>query len=206
MLTHVKEVIAKFQGEDQFFKLIKRYYPRGDPSYSRIASAYNTAKKEFDVIQRENGDGYFTHLEATAVIIIAYLRVRDPDIICAALLHDICEDVQGWTQDRLELLFNRNVAQYVWWVSKPPATDFDGDLEGSIREYHQRFSHAPREAIIIKLADRLHNIITLWGIKFERQQWKVRETQDFYLPLAEKHTILIHELETAVHEVMAEWK
>jgi (p)ppGpp synthase/HD superfamily hydrolase len=59
---------------------------------------------------------------------------------------------------------------------------------------------------MIKLSDRLHNLITPWGVDEDKQRRKVRETQDFYLSLAEKEVILIHEIEQVLIEIMNSWK
>jgi len=137
-----------------------------------------------------------------ALIVLVYLRIRDPKIIAAALLHDIIEDIDNWTYDRLVLEFGIDVANLVWWVTKPPVTDFEGDKNARNRFFHHRLNGAPREVCIIKLADRLHNLITLWGTDPAKQSRKIQETQDFYLPIAEKHIILIHEIEDALSEVI----
>lgn len=154
---------------------------------------------------RESGERYFEHLRSVSLILILYLRVRNADVIAAALLHDILEDIDGWTQDRVALVFNQKVAELVFLVSKEDISKYNGDNEERNRDYHRKLGTAVRDAVIIKLADRLHNIITLWGTSKEKQRRKVRETQDFYLPIAEKHFILVHELEAALKEVMESW-
>ena len=110
-----------------------------------------------------------------------------------------------WTQERVALKFNPKVARLVWWVTKPPVSEYDGDKEARNRAYHLKLGRARREPIIIKLADRLHNNLTMWGVDETKQRRKVRETQDFYLPLAERHTILIHETEDVIEEIMTSW-
>jgi GTP pyrophosphokinase len=135
-----------------------------------------------------------------------HLRIKDADIIAAALLHDLVEDVGDWSHDRVRLEFSNDIAQLVWWLSKPPVAEYSGDKEARNRAYHENLRRAPREAVAIKLADRLHNVLTLWATPNEKQIRKVRETQDFYLPLAECFTLLIHEIEDALREVMDSWK
>jgi (p)ppGpp synthase/HD superfamily hydrolase len=91
-------------------------------------------------------------------------------------------------------------------VSKPPEANFDGNKEARNRAYHQNLGRAPRQAILIKLADRLHNLLTLWDVSPAKQQRKITETQDFYLPIAESEIILIHELEAAINEIVDSWE
>ncbi|MCR4286066.1 MAG: HD domain-containing protein [Candidatus Kaiserbacteria bacterium] len=202
MLERIRGFLTKHPDRAAFFRIIGRYFPRFSPEYLLIEKAYKTAKDAFRSEVREGGERYFEHLRAVALILILYLRVRDANVIAAALLHDIVEDIEFWNQERIALEFNPAVAQLVFLVTKDDVVLYDGDKEARNREYHRKLATASREAIIIKLADRLHNIITLWVTSEDKQRRKVRETQDFYLPLAETHIILIHELEAALEEVM----
>lgn len=205
MLNRIRVLIDENRGRERFFVLIGRHFPRGSTQYLQIERAYDIASIAFQERYRDSGEKYFEHLLAVAIIVIEYLRVRNADIIASALLHDIIEDIAGWDQERIALELNAHVSQIVWWVTKPDVQIFNGDKEARNRKYHQNLGNAPREAVIVKLADRLHNMITLWSTEPEKQRRKVRETQDFYLPLAESHIILIHELEAAIQEVMSLW-
>ncbi len=208
MLDRIRQLIKAHPDRATFFKLVGRHFPGGSDEYDLIVRAYETAKRAFENDVREGtGERYFEHLRAVALIIMVYMRVRDANIIVAALLHDIIEDKPAtWSQERVALNFNQNVAQLVWWVTKPSVSDYDGDKESRNRAYHHNLGRAPREALIIKLADRFHNLITLWGVDEEKQRRKVRETQDFYHPLAEREILLIYEIEAALNEIMAGWK
>jgi (p)ppGpp synthase/HD superfamily hydrolase len=206
MLDRVRQLIATRTDRKGFFQLVDQRFPRGSAEYQLIERAYNTAKNAFRSHEREGGERYFEHLRAVALILMVHMRIRDANIIAASLLHDIVEDIDDWSQDRIAVEFNRVVAQLVWWVTKPDVLEYEGDKEARNRAYHQNLNLAPREAIMIKLADRLHNLITLWDVDAEKQRRKVRETQDFYLSLAEKEIILIHEIEQALIEIMNSWK
>ena len=206
MLERVHVVIQSHPDREAFFRLVGRHFPRRSIEFLQIEKAYNTAKDAFRGEVREGGERYFEHLRAVTLVVMEILRVRRSDVIIAALLHDIIEDVVDWSQDRVALEFGHEVSQLVWWVTKPCVSEYDNDKEARNRAYHQQLGSAPREAALIKLADRLHNVTTLWSTSEDKQRRKVRETQDFYLPLAEKHIILIHELEDAVENVMDSWK
>ncbi len=206
MLEKVRGILTKYPDRAAFFGIIGKFYPKFSDEYKLIEKAYETAKEAFRGKNREGGERYFEHLRAVALILILHLRVRDPNVIAAALLHDILEDIEGWTQEHIALMFNQRVAELVFWVSKDDSELYGGDKEERNREYHRKLNIAVREAILVKLADRLHNVITLWATDEDKQRRKVRETQDFYLTLAEKHTVLIHELEAALCEVMALWQ
>jgi len=206
MLDRIRTLLTTNTDRTTFFALVRRHFPYGSRDYLLIEDAYDTAKDAFRALQREGGDRYFEHLRAVALIVMEHMRVRDADVIAAALLHDLVEDIEGWTQERVALKFSPTISELVWWVTKPSVVDYGGDKEARNRIYHENLRRAPRNAIIIKLADRLHNLLTLWDTIDEKQRRKVRETQDFYLPLAEHHILLIHEVEDALREVMGAWK
>lgn len=205
MLERIRKIFSQYVDRVAFFGIIGRFFPKFSPEYKLIGDAYDTALKEFEGKYRESDEPYFEHLRCVALILLVHLRVRDANAIAAALLHDIMEDIPGWDQDRLALKFNAEISRLVFWVSKPDIALYGGDKEARNRDYHHKLSNAPRLAVLIKLADRLHNVMTLWASEIDKRKRKVRETQDFYLPLAEAHTVLIHELEDAVQEVMKSW-
>ena len=190
--------LTAVENYDTFFRRIAEIFPETDPRYRLIERAYQTAKDEFGKrnIFRSDGTRYFEHLRAVALILIVYLRVRDAEMIAAALLHDLVEDLRPvWTVARVRREFGDRVAELVYWLTKPQfGKRFRTEAEVD-RKYHRMLQDAPRDAVIIKLADRLHNLITLWKQRRERMRAKISETRDFILPLAEKHLVLIHEIE-----------
>lgn len=206
MLEKVRKVFKERNSREAFFQVVDRFFPKGNADYRLIEQAYSTAKDAFREIERENGERYFEHLRAVALILMVYLRVRDANAIAAALLHDIVEDIPGWNQERLAVEFSQTVAEYVWWVSKPSLDRFGGNKEARNRAYHQTLGQAPRMPLLIKLCDRLHNLLTLWDTPLAKQKRKVQETQDFYLSIAEAQIVLIHEMEAAINEIVASWK
>lgn len=185
---------SKAENKETFFERIAEIFPANDERYILIEEAYKTAKRAFHTKVRDGGERYFEHLRSVALIVIVYMRVRDADIITAALLHDIIEDIPSWTSARLTAEFNERIADLVWWVSKPhPKRGWSKDDVD--RKYHRQLRDAPREVIIIKVADRLHNLMTMWQQDPGRIARKISETVDFILPLAEHHQLLVHELE-----------
>ena len=202
----IRGYLAKYLDRAAFFAIVARYFSKYSSEYALIEKAYVTAKREFrDKVRDQEGVRYFEHLRGVALILMLHLRVRDVNVIVAALLHDIMEDIHGWTEDRLALEFNPDVAMLVFGVTKPDVSYYGGDKNARDRDYHLKLNMADRRTILIKLADRMHNLLTLWATTEEKQKRKVRETQDFYLPIAEKHTVLIHELEAAIAEIMDSW-
>ena len=203
-LVRVRECIQNHKDRESFMSIVLRYYPPDDERFKRIEKAYHIAKNEFRDKRRDDGERYFEHLRSVALILMVYLRIRDTDVIIAALLHDIVEDIPGWNYDRVRDIFGTNVATLIWYVTKPKVEEFGGDKRERDRRYHENFLHAPRKAIIIKLADRLHNLLTLWNGDPEKRKRKIQETQDFYLALAERECVLIHEIEDALRELQTQ--
>jgi len=195
-----RKILAEYPDREAFFAVVGRFYPEDDVRYKLIVDAYETAEKAFEGVYRDSGEKYFEHLRAVALIIMLHLRQHSHVLIIAALLHDIIEDIKGWNYERLRSKYGDEVAMLVWWVSKPHAAS-DAEKNARNRDYHHRFNNAPRGALIIKLADRFHNMLTLWETTPEKRKRKIIETQDFYLPLAEKEMLLIHELEAVLHEL-----
>jgi len=182
---------SKAENRESFFARIASLYPESDNRYLLIKKAYNTAKDAFCGECRESGERYFEHLRCVALILIDTLYVyRHSDayiLICAALLHDIVEDIPSWTITRVREEFGEEVAELVDWLTKRNA-----------KEYHERFINAPRNFFLVKLPDRLHNLLTIWSCPRAKILRKIEETEKYYLPFAEQHLILARELHEAV--------
>ncbi len=178
------------ENRETFFARIKRLFPYSDQRYILIERAYDTAKDEFKQFYRESGERYFEHLRRVTIIAIDYLYVTNYHMIAACLLHDIVEDIKSWTVEKVRLSFGEEVACLVDWLTKTDKTI-----------YHERFINAPREFFLIKLPDRLDNLLTLWDCSPAKVRRKIKETRGHYLPFAKKHLILPHEIEKALLEL-----
>ncbi len=187
--------LSAAENRETFFTRIAMFFPVSDHRYQTIQRAYNCAKDAFRGKYRDDGKTrYFEHLRSVALILLDYLRVKDYELIVAALLHDIVEDIPSWTIERVRAEFGDRVALLVDWLSKPPLSEFSSKKERD-RVYHQRFSNAPRDFFLIKLSDRWHNLLTLESCSTDKIARKVEETRTHYLPYAEDQCILIHEIE-----------
>jgi GTP diphosphokinase / guanosine-3',5'-bis(diphosphate) 3'-diphosphatase len=207
MLGKIRALISEHASHELFFRSVGRYFPPGGGDYNLIEKAYIETRKTCREQKRDDGGDYFSHPRAVATIVLHYLRERDPEIIVGALTHDLVEDFpEIWSHRRMQTEFTSGAAEHVWWITKPPVADFGGDKEARNRHYHGLLRRAPRSSLVIKMPDRLHNTITLENSSLEKQKRKVRETQDFYLPLAEDHHLLVHEIEAGLDEVMSSWK
>lgn len=124
---------------------------------------------------------FITHPVATAKIL--FDTGGSEDMICAALLHDVIEDCNV-TKKQLEELFGKRIAMIVWLLSKVkewPTSSLR--VKNNLEEMENALAEYP-EAMIVKMADRLHNIQTLSGFfSLEKQQDYLMETRELLLPV-----------------------
>lgn len=151
----------------------------------KIQAAYDFAEKAHKGQVRTSGEPYITHPVAVAYILLE--MCMDTDTICAALLHDVVEDT-GVELDTLRRKFGEDVAVMVDGVTKigqiPLNTKEEQEAE-NIRKILMAMSKDIR-VIIIKLADRLHNMRTLECRPPEKQRKTSLETMSFYAPIAHR--------------------
>lgn len=151
----------------------------------KIIQAYKVAEKAHEGQLRTSGDPYITHPLAVASILLDYCM--DTDTICAALLHDTVEDTDV-TLDELRKKFGEDVALMVDGVTKiglVPLVSKEEQQAENIRKILMAMSKDIR-VIIIKLADRLHNMRTLAARPPEKQRKTSLETMNFYAPIAHR--------------------
>ncbi|MBQ3268036.1 MAG: bifunctional (p)ppGpp synthetase/guanosine-3',5'-bis(diphosphate) 3'-pyrophosphohydrolase, partial [Atopobiaceae bacterium] len=158
----------------------------GPAEMAKIADAYSFAAESHRDQRRRSGEPYINHPVEVALILASDLQM-DEDVICAALLHDTVEDTPATLED-LEARFGAQVAELVDGVTKLTSIDVDStDAKQALnlRKMFLAMSHDIR-VVIIKLADRLHNMRTLAALPPDRRQFKARETMDVYAPLADR--------------------
>lgn len=132
--------------------------------------------------KRDDGQDYYNHCIDVANTLISF-SVKDEDAVCAALLHDIVEDVEGYTEQTIASLFNPRVARLVMLVTKNPNKNYKEP--DNIMEYLDGISQ-DMYASAIKTADRMHNMMTLQEKTFEARYHKALETEKYYLPFFKK--------------------
>ena len=152
----------------------------------KVESAYRFAADYHRDQRRRSGEPYINHPVEVALILAKDLRM-DEDTICAALLHDTVEDTSA-TLDQLKGLYGETVADLVDGVTKLTSVkvaSMDEKQAWNLRKMFLAMSHDIR-VVIIKLADRLHNMRTLAALPPDRRIFKARETMDVYAPLADR--------------------
>ncbi|MBQ4483107.1 MAG: bifunctional (p)ppGpp synthetase/guanosine-3',5'-bis(diphosphate) 3'-pyrophosphohydrolase [Lachnospiraceae bacterium] len=180
--------IDEFQNPDVLFKdlveKLKKYHPSDD--ISMIEKAYHMAEEAHEGQRRKSGEPYIVHPLCVALI-LADLEM-DKETIVAGLLHDVVEDTVMTVED-LEREFGDDVALLVDGLTKLSKLQYNGDkVEFQADNLRKMFLAMAKDirVIIIKLADRLHNMRTLQYQPPEKQIEIARETIDIYSPIAQR--------------------
>jgi len=149
----------------------------------RVRGAYAVGARAHGSQKRKSGEPYITHPLAVAMI-LAGLRL-DAETIIAAILHDTLEDT-GLTRVQLETGFGPIVTELVDGVTKLERVDFASRLEADAESFRKMLLAMARDlrVILIKLADRLHNMRTLSAMAPDARRRIARETLDIYAPIA----------------------
>ncbi|MBO4696462.1 MAG: bifunctional (p)ppGpp synthetase/guanosine-3',5'-bis(diphosphate) 3'-pyrophosphohydrolase [Lachnospiraceae bacterium] len=169
--------------------------------YDRIRLAFDTAAKAHGEQRRKTGELYIHHPVEVALI-LADINL-DNESIMAALLHDVVEDTE-LTIDDIRKLFGEEVTELVDGVTKLGQISYFTYVEQQVENMRKMLIAMAKDArvIIIKLADRLHNMRTIEGLDPQKQRDKAKETMEIFAPLAHRLGIqrVKHELEDrAVH-------
>ena len=163
---------------------VRKYHPSTD--ISLIEKAYNIAYEAHKGQVRKSGEPYIIHPLCVAII-LAELEL-DKETIVAGLLHDVVEDTV-MTDEEIRQEFGAEVALLVDGVTKLGQLSYDADkVEVQAENLRKMFLAMAKDirVILIKLADRLHNMRTLKYMTPEKQKEKARETMDIYAPIAQR--------------------
>lgn len=159
--------------------------PRVTPEkLTQIREAYDFARLAHEGQKRKTGEPYIIHPIAVAKIAADELML-DANTVIAAFLHDVVEDTD-FTLPEIRTAFGDDVAGLVKAVTKPPKTKESGSKQ--IDNYRQILQSAQYDmrALLLKLADRLHNMRTLSSMRPDKQMKIAGETDYFYAPLANR--------------------
>lgn len=189
-ISELQEFVAPEELYQDLIKRVQKYHPSDD--ISMIAKAYSVASKAHRDQLRKSGEPYIIH-PLNVAIILADLEL-DKETIVAGLLHDVVEDTI-MTEEDLVREFGQDVALLVDGVTKLEKIPLSGageqpdaKLEMQAENLRKMFLAMAKDirVIMIKLADRLHNMRTLKYQKPESQQRIAKETLEIYCPIAQR--------------------
>ena len=169
---------------NQMLNRVQKYHPGN--GYQLVEKAWKFAENAHAGQIRKSGEPYFTHPCLVASILTDLMI--DPPTIAAGLLHDTVEDCEGITADTIRAEFGDEVADLVDGVTKLNRLDFANREEAQAESLRKMILAMSRDirVVLIKLADRLHNMRTLRYQPEDRRVAIARETLDIYAPLAHR--------------------
>ena len=185
---HAVKAPGDYEDPDRLYDMliarIRKYHPSTD--VSMVEKAYQMAKSAHGDQRRKSGEPYIIH-PLWVSIILADLEM-DKETITAGLLHDVVEDTK-YTEEDIRKEFGDEVALLVDGVTKLGRLSYSSDkLEVQAENLRKMFLAMAKDirVIIIKLADRLHNMRTLQFMTPAKQKEKAKETMDIYAPIAQR--------------------
>lgn len=166
---------------EDLIALVHNYNPRTNADLIRRAYAYG--KQMHDGQMRQSGEPYFSHPVAVAAILTEQ-RLDDATIV-TALLHDTIEDTKS-TYAEIARQFGEEVAELVDGVTKLTNLQLSSTQTQQAENFRKLFMAMSKDlrVILVKLADRLHNMRTIKSMRAEKQAQKARETMEIFAPLA----------------------
>jgi Guanosine polyphosphate pyrophosphohydrolases/synthetases len=170
LLAELKSILAEYLPNDQL---------------QQVEQAYQVASEAHHGQYRLSGEDYICHPVSVAII-LSHMKM-DVDCIMAALMHDVLEDTET-TFEELATLFNEDVAGLVDAVSKLTKINFKTREQAQAENMRKMFLAMAKDlrVIIIKLADRLHNMRTIHVMKPASRRRIAKETLDIYAPIANR--------------------
>lgn len=168
---------------EDLVRRVEAYYP--DADFTMLRKAYLFAVKAHTGQKRSSGEDYIIHpMNVAATLIKLHM---DLDTIMAGLLHDVVEDCNVSPQE-IEKEFNQGVADLVVGLTKIGKIKFKTKEESQIENFRKMVIAMAKDlrVIIVKLADRMHNMRTLQYVSDEKQKKVAQETLDIYVPLASR--------------------
>ena len=178
------ELLLPADRDDSALSLRLKHYLKSE-DITQVWEAYRYADQAHQGVVRKTGEPYISHPVSVACI-LADMHMDLPTIM-AALLHDVVEDTDISTDDIKEK-FGQQVAELVDGVTKLDKIEFQSASVAQAENFRKMLLAMSQDVrvILVKLADRLHNMQTLEGMRLEKQKLIAKETLDIYAPIANR--------------------
>ena len=204
LLDKLKKILPYDVSEypKEFHKIVNNLYSESDPVKEDIAfiwEAYSFSKEAHKGQKRRSGEPYFSHCVSVGTILSEWKM--DSRTIAAGLMHDVIEDTEKSRDDMIEK-FGQEIADLVDGVSKLSGIKFSSRREKQAENFMKMFLSVAKDlrVIIIKFADRLHNMSTIRYLPLIKQRRIAIETRDVYAPLA--HRLGMNQLKIELEDLI----
>ncbi len=189
--------VTKISSFEQLYKKLQKYI-KNTEELEEVKKAYIFANEKHKGQKRASGENYIIH-PLNVAYILSDIHA-DSKTIEAALLHDTIEDCDV-TKEEIEEKFGLEVAKLVESITKINKINFSGDTEATIANQRKILVGMTEDVrvIILKLADRLHNMRTLWALSEKRQKANAKETLDIFTPIA--HRLGINSIKSELEDL-----
>ena len=176
--------VDKISNYNELENRLKRYIT-DEKDLNLINKSYLFDQEKHNGQKRQSGEDYIIHPLNVACILSGIKA--DTSTICAALLHDTIEDC-GVTEEEIKNNFGEEISKLVESITKINRLNFSGDNEAQVANQRKILVGLTEDVrvIILKLADRLHNMRTLWALSEKRQRANAKETLDIFTPIAHR--------------------
>jgi (p)ppGpp synthase/HD superfamily hydrolase len=198
MLPQIRKYIEQRTNKRDMMRSMTQFWPRQSAEYQLIEKAYDDGFAGHRAQWRDSGERYFRHVLAVVAIVLFQMergRIQpNAHLVIAGFLHDLLEDTpERWTYTAIRKKYGQEVADLVNAVTKPSYKKYGGKNKRHAKATVKKVVQAGPAAICLRLSDRTHNMLTLWGTPHKKRA-KIKETVLYYLPLAAKHNLLMFEL------------
>lgn len=200
-MTEVEIEKEKADIAKAYKKLLKvSYQTLTEDDKKLIRHAFEVAVDAHKEQRRKSGEAYIFHPIAVATIVASEIGL-DATCIAAALLHDVVEDNPNYTLDDIERLFGKTIAKIVDGLTKISSLNKDTDVSTQAENFRKMLLTLNDDVrvIIIKIADRLHNMQTMDSMRRDKQEKIASETLYIYAPLA--HRIGLYNIKTELEDL-----
>lgn len=213
------EILERLYAGEHFSKeRIEQDMEMFDSAYALMKQAFNGRNRV--TTEGDSKERYFTHLQAVMEIVLKELPGANMDRIVIALLHDVLEDIPGYSYDTLCTIYGEYIANAVLYLSKKDRRDYLSDQEKLAydvadeedknilkykskdrrnEEYFGHLSDLNDDCLAVKFADRVHNLRTMENFSIGKVRRKITETEKYFLPVAKEkmpdaYVLLVQEL------------
>lgn len=207
-----------YSGEHFSQERIEQDMEMFDSAYALMKQAFNGRNRM--TMEGNSKERYFTHLQSVMEIVLKELPGANMERIVIALLHDVLEDIPGYSYDTLCTIYGEYIAHAVLYLSKKDRREYLSDQEKLVydaaddegkdilkykakerrnEEYFGHLSELNDDCLAVKFADRIHNLRTMENFSLGKVRRKITETEKYFLPVAKErmpdaYVLLVQEI------------